>query len=290
METQTKVKSPLIDKKVQILPIYRKGGFLPENHDGAFMLTGTKMRIAVPYNAQTQRLVDPFTHDEREWLESNPDLSFEKGALSIHKKGGYLKKCHITLDKSGKILDLSDPHDFINYKILLANRELISPSYEDRMKKGTYKFMLVDINYQVQKTAKEAAFMENVWIEFGAIKNSISKLGGVLKMYHSKTSSGLKIPANSTIEFLTSEVKKIIDENPTEFVKLVSDPTFNTKSFIQDAIDAGVIVKIGKNKHTFVGEPDDTYTIDELVELVDPEGKTQDKYFKIKQQIEDAHK
>jgi hypothetical protein len=288
--TQTTSRMPLLNKKVQVLPIHRKGGFLPENHDGAFMFTGTKMRIAVPYNAQTQRLVDPFTNEERDWLETNPDLSFQKGDLSVHKKGGYLKKYHITLDKSGKILDLSDPHDFITYKILLANKELVAPTYEDRMKKGTYKFMMVDMDHQVQKTAKEAAFMENVWIEFGSIKNSVSKLGGVLKMYNAKFSTNLKIPANPSIEFLTSEVKKIIDENPNEFVKIVSDPTFGIKSFIQDANDAGVIVKIGKNKYAFVGEPDDNYTLDELVEILDPNGKNQEKYFKIKKQIEDTKK
>lgn len=52
-------------------------------------------------------------------------------ALSIYKKeDNYWDNYQVRLGKGETPLNLSNPNDYINYKVLLANRDFIAPSLE----------------------------------------------------------------------------------------------------------------------------------------------------------------
>lgn len=282
METTEKRSTfTLPDRKVKVMPVVRQGAWLPKGHDGEFMFTGTSAPISVPMNARTGTLVNPLTAEEQEYLEKA--LAKDPGDLSIYKpkKENFWSNYYVKLDKEGDILDLSDPNQYIKYKVLTINKELIAPSFESRYSIPTSRWMLVDVDHEIQSAAKQADLMQSVWMEFGAMKNNTSKLKNVLKIHTNK-----QIPKNAKHEFLISEVKKIVEDTPNAFIRIMQDPNFDMRCFIEDAVEAGAIVKVSRNKYAIAGEPDDIYTVNQLIEELDPNGINAELYIKIKAQIE----
>lgn len=273
----------LPNKVVKVMPVVRKGSWLPEGHDGEFLYTGAAITLSVPVNGTTGQLIDPLTAEEREYFEQPSVLSMKAGDLSIYrnKKENYWGRFYVKVDKDGLELDLSDPIQYLQYKVLKMNTDLVAPSFDDRFK-GTPKFMLVDKDYQVQAKVAETNLMESVWMEFGAIKNSPNKLKNVLRMFHDKPVGKAKH------EFLIAEVKKIIDEDPNKFINIITDKNFEMKAFVEDALEVGAIVKPSKNRYTFAGEPEEVYTLDQMIDELDPNGANQDRYLKIRTQIDES--
>lgn len=285
MEKQLEKKNTftLPNRKVKVVPIIRQGTWLPKGHDGEFMFTGTSAPISLPMN-RTGTLINPLTPEEQDFLENI--LAKNPGDLSIYKdkKTSFWTKYYVKLDKEGDVLDLNDPNDYIKFKVLKANRELIAHSFEDRYSVPTARWMLVDLDHEIQEAAKEADLMQSVWMEFGAIKNNVSKLRNVLKIHTNK-----QVAKNSKHDFLISEVKKIVENNPNNFIKIIQDSNFEMRCFIEEAIDAGAIIRIGRNKYALSGEPDEVYTVNQLITELDPSGVNNELYIKIKTQIKESN-
>lgn len=275
----------LPEKKVRVMPILRKGGWLPDDHDGRFMYTNTSARYCVPINAKTRQLIDPLTPEEREYFERPGVLGMKEGDLSIYKKKGenFWHTFEVKLNKNGALLDLSDPAQYLQYKVLLSNSNKIAPSFETRFDRATRRFMLVDQEHEAKENVRKADLMQSVWMEFGAIKSDDNKLRHVLKQYSQKP-----VARSIKHEFLVTEVTKIIEQNPNRFIEIITDDKFDMKCFIEDAVDAGAIVKPKRNRYAYAGEVDDLYSLDQIIEDLDPKGVNQDKYLLIKKRIEES--
>jgi hypothetical protein len=113
------------------------------------------------------------------------------------------------------------------------------------------------------------------------MKNNVSKLRNILKIHTNK-----QIPKNAKHDFLISEVKKIVEDTPNAFIRIIQDENFDMRCFIEDAIEVGAVIKIARNKYTIAGEPDDVFTIKQIIEELDPNGINAESYIKIKTQIE----
>ena len=62
METDySKPIKALREKKVSVRPIYRKGGWVAENHDSAFLNTGSARDYTVPSKARGNVLINPLS-------------------------------------------------------------------------------------------------------------------------------------------------------------------------------------------------------------------------------------
>ena len=79
--------------------------------------------------------VNVLTNDEKAFLEA--ELQLEFNALSVHRKTDNFWDdsndrgiSRVRLLKQDTILDLSNPEDYIRYKILLANKDYIAPSLQ----------------------------------------------------------------------------------------------------------------------------------------------------------------
>ena len=84
-------------------------------------------------------------------------MGLEYNALSIYKKvDNYWENNMVRLTKQDNILDLSDPEQYIKYKILLANKNFIAPSLEilTDYPKATYQFVIIAEGEET-KTAKD---------------------------------------------------------------------------------------------------------------------------------------
>ena len=185
------------------------------------------------------------TDDEKDYLEAA--LGLEVGALNVYNKhdnfwsnnteGGISK---VRLSKEGNILNLADPVDYIKYKILLANKDLIAPSMQELQDrpKATYRFVLIsDTDVNTEAKAKRT-IKSRCYAEFGKIEDKADVVKTVIE-----TITGKPLAANTKLEFLQNKAWELIEADPKIFLNVVQDKLLETKVLIQKCIEAGLISK-----------------------------------------------
>lgn len=242
-------KFSLPNKKIEIRPIKKATSFIPDlNHVASFLAPGAKRIYTTPI-ARNGQYVAFLTEEEREFLESpESGLALKTSDLSFYKKeNNYFDELYVELGKSTISWDLSNPHNYIAYKMLLANTDDIAPSEQHVKRKPTYKYVIVDLNEVLEQKSKEVDLEELAWEQFGKIKKSRAKMINVLKVF------GKRVSENVSDDFLKSEIKKIMDSPGgfQKFIDLCNDEDFDLKVLIEDAIANGVLVK-ERSKYMFV--------------------------------------
>lgn len=234
MEKTMIAKSPLKDKIVKLVPVVRKGGWLPDSHEGKFMYDRCAHWYCCPID------VDPLTEEERAWFESPAsNMGYKPGDLSIYKKeNNFWQKISIRVDRNGLTLDLSNPKDYLDYKVLLANKSLIAPDKESRFKKASFKFYISDEAEENESKVKEGNKLKQAWMEFGKMDGNFEKLFSFLQVYANLYKiPGNKVPRRSnSITDLTAMAQGILENNIDSFIEVSTDPLLEEKAFIINAI------------------------------------------------------
>lgn len=185
--------------------------------------------------------VNVLTKAEKDYLEEV--MGLEYNALSIYNKtDNFWENYSVRLTKQDNIFNLSVPDDYIKYKVLLANKDLIAPSMqvlEDRPK-ATYQFVIVQENEDLAMTSKRVNSTMAAYMEFGKLQDNYDALKTIIE-----TIEGKPIARTSKIEFLQDKVNKIIQSDSKTFIKVAKDPMLPTKILIKKAIDAGLISNRG---------------------------------------------
>lgn len=185
------------------------------------------------------------TDDEKDYLEVA--LGLEVGALNVYNKhdnfwsnnteGGISK---VRLSKEGTTLNLADPIDYIKYKILLANKDLIASSAQELQDrpKATYRFVLIsDDEVNTENKVKMNTKMR-CYAEYGKIENKPDVLRIVIE-----TITGKPLASNSSLDFLQTKAGELIESNAKLFLNVVQDKLLDTKVLIHKCIEAGIISK-----------------------------------------------
>ena len=147
-------KFTLPNKKVTVRYIKRKKGMaagVADDHViSGGMLNGSTRSYPVPMK-KNGALLNVLTDDEKAFLEGSEGLN---RPLSIYGNRKFWAEQNVKLFKGDNIFDLSDPIDFINYKILLGNKDKIAPSLTVINNKATYVFVIIDENEEreIEKT------------------------------------------------------------------------------------------------------------------------------------------
>ena len=185
------------------------------------------------------------TDDEKDYLEAA--MGLEVGALNVYNKhdnfwsnnteGGISK---VRLTKQDNILNLADPIDYIKYKILLANKDIIAPNMQalqDRPK-ATYRFVIIS-NDEVNTSARTTMTTKmRCYAEYGKIENKADILKTVIE-----TITGKPLASNTKLEFLQTKAGELIEHDAKLFLSVVQDKLLETKVLIQKCIEAGIISK-----------------------------------------------
>jgi hypothetical protein len=265
----------LPNKRVLVKPILREGKWLSRSHSGNFMYDNAKMLITVPISEQSGQLLNPLTTEEVEYFENKElsGLDFNRGDLSPYKKPDakhenipywYAKEIVITkndgvLDDDTVLmeLDLSNPMDYINYKVLLANSRyggVVAASWEQRYDQGTYKIALVDSQYKSETESNRAKKLAEAFKFFTPIMNSQTKMYEFLMVYWLENRSSSKPSKDSNVNWLSSEIQKLIDNDLNKFLKVVNS-NYEDKLLIHQSIEAGALTLAGNTFVTVDGLP-----------------------------------
>lgn len=276
METLTENKKFILpNKKVQVVPVKRKGGWLPSNHEASFLYGNASYNVVCKQQDRAPgNFIDPFTKEEREYFENKElsGLNFNRGDLTIvkPKKGEetYLSSFRLPLKKGTLELDLSNPFDYITWKIILTNSDTIAPSGSEKYKKATYKYAIQENDFEAVEGYGKTEKLLAAYAKINEIKDSPTKLRNFLLVYTSPINATIKPAKNATKEFLVSELNKIIEKDIDGFLKMTSDVSFQTKLLIEQGIEVGGIMKRGTSFYLPSGDRVGG-TLDEAVEYFD---------------------
>ena len=240
--------SCLRNEKIKVSFIKRNNG-MPDNHVlSGGMAEGSKMTLVVP-KLNTGTFVNILTDAEKSFLEEY--MGLEYNALSIYKKpdsenfwndanaNGINK---VVLIKGDNYFDLSNPQDYIKYKILLANKNIICPSLTalKETPKATYRFVIIA---EGEESKQAKTNMNNTMLcykEYGKIEENIDLLRMIVE-----TLDGRPTAPTVKLEFLQNKCNTLIQKDPKKFLSVITDPLLSTKALIKLSIENGSIANRG---------------------------------------------
>lgn len=248
-ETKSK-EFTLPNKVVKVKFISRKrgmanGSWVTKDHAIAGgMLNKSTKKIPVPM-LKNGSLANVLTDAEKTFLEGTKGVNHD---LSVYSNRKFWNDRFVRLEKGVNILDLSNPIDYIDYKILLANKDYIAPNWEARNNKLTYWFAIVEDGEEQIISKKRFNYKKQAFRLYSELEDNTDILRGIIKTI-------LKKPLAKTtkLDFLQQQVEKIVDETPEKFVSLLEDSKYETKLLISAAEDAGVIIIQNKRYMTADG-------------------------------------
>ena len=240
--------SCLRNEKIKVRFIKRNNG-LPDNHVlSGGMAEGSKMTLVVP-RLNTGTFVNVLTDAEKSFLEEY--MGLEYNALSIYKKpddenfwndanaNGINK---VVLIKGDNYFDLSNPQDYIKYKILLANKNIICPSLTTLKEtpKATYRFVIIAEGEESKQAKTNMNNTMRCYKEYGKIEENIDLLRIIVE-----TIDGRPTAPSVKLEFLQNKCNTLIQNDPKKFLSVITDPLLSTKSLIKLSIENGSIANRG---------------------------------------------
>ena len=210
------------------------------------MAEGAVRTFVVP-RLSSGMFVNVLTDREKAFLEEI--MGLEYNALSIYKKvdnfwddsneNGINK---VRLSKQDNYFNLSDPEDYIRYKILLANKDYIAPSLQalQDTPKATYQFVIISEGEETKVAKSNMSSTMMCYKEFGKIEDDIDTLRVIIE-----TIDGRPTSQTAKLEFLQTKINSLIQADSKIFLKVVTDPMLSTKVLIKRAIEAGLISNRG---------------------------------------------
>lgn len=236
---------------IKILPIKRSSWINDPNHEAAFLVGPATRNYSAPMD-RNGNIICPLTDEERAYFE-NPELSgmsYKAGDLSPHKEhGNFWKRHKIRLGKDPRVLKLDHPKDYIDYKLLLANKDEIAPSFATHKKKRSYKFMLVSEEIAVDTRLTKQKKLQEAYMFLGKIGENKEEMSNFLRIH------GRRIPLDATEKWLQDELGQMIETSLDAFLSIARDSDRKTRLLILDAVEAGIVVKEGRKYYLQGGEP-----------------------------------
>jgi len=282
-------KGYLQNKKVYLKPVPRGGKMITDpQHKGYFMWEGASKQYCLTVNKENNQLISPFRdEEEQKFFSALLDVD-----LNVHKKydnfwhSFYVKilKDHKLMNE-GLVFDLSDPMDNLRVRVLKQQDKEIAPSWDKRFERMTYKFVLVDEDFEDESSLKEMNILEEVFTFWGSIKNSPKKMKEFLGVYWMTKKSTKNVPQDAGKDFLTKEINKAIEDDKETVYRIIKDSNIDIKYLIFRGIQVGAINRTGVNTYSLVGD-ESTYTLPGFIEYLNfLKENTDPMYQKLEAQI-----
>ena len=214
------------------------------------MAEGAVKYYTVPILASTGTYKNILTDDEKAFLESY--MGLEYNALSVYNKtNNFWANFTVRLTKRDTYLDLSDPNDYIKYKVLLANTDFIADSLRtlNDHPKATYQFVMIKEGESEKREEEKMSVTMKCYKEYGKIEDDNDTLRCIIELIDNRP-----IAKNTKSEFLKSRINSLIQADPKLFYNIITDEYLNNKVLIKTATEEGVI-KRRNNLYYFEDTP-----------------------------------
>ena len=286
----------LRSQKFKVVPIKRKGGWVPESHDSAFMNDGSKIGIVVPVlpgNILKDPLIFEGKNGYEKWSDEDRaefanELGLEKDVFNVYAKKNFWRGNTVDIDRNGLHLNLAKAEDFVKYLILISDSDRIAPEWSVRFQKGTYKFAMVGEGQEIVEGVTRTEDMKNAYKIFGRMDSSADKMKDFLFVYYLAKKEAKRPPRDASVDWLKSEIQKIVDADLTMFLELASDTQYDTKLLITKAVEAGALDR-DRHQYFIHGDPKPIGILEETIAFLDDD-RNQEVKMKLIHHVENSTK
>lgn len=237
------------------------------------MLEGAEIKIQ-PKMLRNGSYTNILTKEEKEFLENY--LNKGENDLSIYNKE-YWDNFFVSLSKDDTLLDLSDPYDYIKYKVLATHIDLVAPNLDEQYRKASYKFVIIKQNEEDNQRKTKINKKSRAYMKYGVIENDKPAL-----LYTIKVLTGRTPATTSKILTLQTKVGELVEEETDSFLKLVDDADFSMKVFIDEGIRAGAILRRSDELYTVDNKPllvsGDKATLEQAVKFLNSPANQEVKF------------
>ena len=240
--------------RVTLKPI-KKNGWLPEDHDGSIRYSKCFERLTVQSQRGTGVLNTGLTDEDERRLEKKMNMS--QGTLSRYNKD-YWNKFYIDVPKEGKELDLANPKDELTYFVLKAHQRIANSEME-RFDSPFAEYVMTSVEQEAKVENKKSKLKRKAYKVFSNMNTT--EMRDVLKVI------GKRAGDDASVDFIESQLDKIVTEDPQEFLATVEDPTFVMRAFIDDCLSSRVLTKSG-TKYVLPGGDVVGYTLEQTIEYL----------------------
>ena len=190
--------------------------------------------------------VNVLTKEEKAFLEEEMGLEYNT-LSSIKTVNNYWADMSVRLTKQDNYLDLSKPTDYIKYKVLLANKDLIAPSLQalQDSPKATYQYVIISEGEESKRSRNNMNTTMKCYLEYGKHEDDKDILRIVVE-----TLTGKKTAPSVKLEFLQGQINDLIQSDSKMFLKVITDPYLNTKALIKKAVEMGVLINRDNHYYT----------------------------------------
>ena len=290
-EKETKIVNPLRKEMVTVRFVPRVKGNITDPHHvlyGGMAETATRT-FTVPMISSTGAYKNVLTDSEKAFFEQ----LFGKNLSVYTKEDNYWDNYTVTLTKNDSYLDLSNPDDYIKYKVLLANSNFICPSLKDLNERhlATYQFVLITEGMETTMATDKRKMKVECYKLAGKIENDFDTLVTIIEMLEKRP-----IDPETSVTFLANKLDEIIDTRYKEVYNILTDNTLPTMVLLKKAQSRGLIAKMGdfyylksgKSKTPMCEEGKDPTLKQAVAYLNNP--KNQEVKFGLEAQIKETEK
>ena len=252
--TVTEKESVFKNDKVTLKPI-KKNGWLPDDHDGSIRYSKCFERLTVQSQRGTGVLNTGLTEEDERRLEKKMNMA--SGTLSRYNSD-YWNKFYIDVPKEGKQLDLANPKDELTYFVLKAHQRVANSEME-RFDSPFAEYVMTSVEQEARVENKKSKLKRKAYKVFSNMNTTEMK--DVLKVL------GKRAGDDASVDFVESQLDKIVTDDPAQFIATVEDPTFEMRAFIDDCLSSRVLMKNG-TKYTLPGGDVVGYTLEQTIEYL----------------------
>ena len=239
----------LRDEIITVKYIKRESDYIkdPKHVGYGGLFNGSSIGIPAP-TLDNAKMKNILTKEEKLGLEYilGKDLSiYGPFWREEFTKGGMFP---IFLNKEDTRLDLSNPKEYIMYKVLKSS-PIVANSLNEVRNKATYRFVLTSEGEQLSRDKAAVGNKVLAFEKYVEYKNNASVLRYILRNLGKYTSRG------QNLEFLQVETAREIEKDPNLFVAITNDSLLATKVIIEEGVEFGVVVKRDSKYYTTDNQP-----------------------------------
>ena len=240
--------------QVTLKPI-KKNGWLPDDHDGSIRYSKCFERLTVQALKGSGVLNTGLTEEDERRLEDKMNMS--PGTLSRYNKD-YWTMFRVDVPKDGVILNLGLPEDELKYLVLKAHQRVANSEME-RFDSPFAEYVMTSQEQEAKVENKKSKLKRKAYKVFSNMNTTEMK--DVLKVM------GKRAGDDASVDFVESQLDKIVTDDPKNFLTTVEDPTFKMRAFIDDCISSRVLVKNG-TKYQLPGGDTVGFTLEQTIEYL----------------------
>jgi hypothetical protein len=254
-EEKVEVKAfTLPKKKVKVRLVNRARGPVKDPDHVMYNLAPGATIDICPRNLPGTSTIDcPLTEAEKVFFENKQlsGMAFNPGDLSPYnaKADNFWrsKRANVRLDNKELELNLGNPGDYLKYKILISNTDLIAVGLDNEFMKKSYIYVITDQEDERKKAGKKGDKQKRAWKIAGKIEDSRETMINYLEIVGKRPST------DSPLEFLQAEIVKEIENNIDLFLEVLEDEQFDTRVLITKSLQIGTVLRNG-HKYTLANE------------------------------------